>query len=286
MRVVAVLGLGVIGRRLATRLLAAGHEVVVWNRTTTAADQLVENGARAAETPREAVRRAEVVLVTVSDDAASRSIWMDASRGAVSGLRSDALAADMSALSPSWGLELAQHVTKRARAFVDAPIAALGRGPDQKLVVLAGGERDAVSELAELLAPVVDAVHRVGPSGCGSWMNLVANVLLGIQVAALAELAGVMQSAGLDVSSALRVLGELAATSASPERSTDADRPGVFESDYPIRLIEKDFRYLIDAADRVRAEVPVSSNAREVYARAQERGLGDEHLRAIGELYD
>jgi 3-hydroxyisobutyrate dehydrogenase-like beta-hydroxyacid dehydrogenase len=104
---VAVLGIGAMGSRIATRLASAGHSVIVWNRTAEKSNALVETAVRVAETPRDAVVGAELVIAMVRDDGASRDVWLDPSNGAIHSMSTDAVAVESSTLTVSWTRELA-----------------------------------------------------------------------------------------------------------------------------------------------------------------------------------
>lgn len=97
---IAFLGLGAMGRRMARRLLDAGHEVTVWNRTPARAEELAGLGAALAVTPRAAVQGAGAVIAMVGDDVASRTIWEDPDTGALTALQPGALAIESSPLTP------------------------------------------------------------------------------------------------------------------------------------------------------------------------------------------
>ena len=98
---IAFLGLGAMGRRMALRLLAAGHDVSVWNRSAAAADELVAAGARRSATPRQAAAGADIVWAMVFDDAASQAVWLDPETGAAAAMSDDAVAIESSTLTPT-----------------------------------------------------------------------------------------------------------------------------------------------------------------------------------------
>jgi len=96
---VAFLGLGAMGSRLASNLVATGHDVVVWNRSDAARERLVSLGARLAATPREAATGADIVISMVTDDEASRVVWLEQATGAASGLARNAIAIESSTVT-------------------------------------------------------------------------------------------------------------------------------------------------------------------------------------------
>src|SRR5918911_3052805 len=120
MTVVAVVGLGAMGSRVARRLLDAGHELVVWNRTAEKAEPLVEAGATAAATPAEAAQHAEVVITMVADPAALRDVT-EGPEGVAAGAGGDTTVIDMSTIGPDAVRHLAS-VLPEGVGLLDAPV--------------------------------------------------------------------------------------------------------------------------------------------------------------------
>jgi 3-hydroxyisobutyrate dehydrogenase len=119
---IAFLGLGAMGARMASHLIAAGHELIVWNRNAAKATALVQKGARSASSPRQAAQGAEIVFAMLRDDAASRHVWLDKEDGALTAMTSQAMAIECSTLGLDWVRELARHCQAREIAFLDAPV--------------------------------------------------------------------------------------------------------------------------------------------------------------------
>ena len=117
---VAVLGLGAMGRGMAANLAAAGLEVTVWNRTAARADELAETSDRitTAATPAEAAAAAEVIVAMVTDDEASRDVWLDPDGGAARSLDGSKLAIESSTLTPAWVVELGRAVEVTGARFL------------------------------------------------------------------------------------------------------------------------------------------------------------------------
>jgi 3-hydroxyisobutyrate dehydrogenase len=148
---IAFLGVGVMGKGMAARLLGAGFEVTVWNRTADRAEPLRQAGASIAASPRRAADGADVIIGMVADDRASRSIWTG-DDGGLAGARSGTLCIECSTLSPEWVLELSRLASERGCSFLDAPVT--GSKPQAasgEMVFLVGGEADAVDR-ARLVA--------------------------------------------------------------------------------------------------------------------------------------
>lgn len=283
---VSVLGLGAMGSRMAARLLDAGYRVHVYNRSRErpAVHQLIDAGARYFDTPRAAVEGAQLVIAVVTDDDAARAIWLAPDTGALAALEADALAIESSTLTPGCVAELAEAFATTKRAFLDAPV--VGTRPQAEagaLVHLVGGDAKDLERARPVLAHLGKAVHHLGPAGAGAKLKLVVNALFALQVAAMGELLGAAQNMGLDAGAALEVLGQLPVTSPAAKGTASLMLAGKFAPLFPIDLVEKDLRYMGEAADPSR--VPLCAAARAVYAEAQAAGYGGDNIVGVGRLY-
>ena len=125
---VAFLGLGAMGSRMAANLLKAGHELTVWNLTPEAANKLAASGAKAAATPREAAEGNDFIIAMVSNDEASRHVWLDRSNGALAGAKAGAIAIESSTLTLHGSMNLAASPARSAsRCWMRWYLAALRR---------------------------------------------------------------------------------------------------------------------------------------------------------------
>jgi len=281
---VAVLGLGAMGTRMAQRLLGAGFEVRVFNRTATRCEPLVSAGATAHRTPADAARGADVVLSMVRDDQASERVWLEPDTGALQGMDTHAVAVECSTLSPAWVARLGAAASQRGVALVDAPV--VGSRPQAEagaLVVLAGGAETSISTIEPVLAAVAGAVHHLGPVGRGCAMKLAVNALFGVQVAAVAELLAALRSAGIQPSDAMDVLGALAVCSPAAKGVGGLMVAERYAPQFPVELVDKDLGYALSLVPPGGA--PVVDATRGVFARATQAGLGHENLVAVAKLY-
>lgn len=283
---IAILGLGAMGSRMARSLIQKGHDVVVYNRTAERVTPLVAEGARSAGTPREAAEGADVVIGMVTDDRASAALWLDERTGAASALGADTIAIESSTLTPGWVHELAGVVAARGAAFLDAPV--VGSRPQAEaaaLIYLVGGPLDALERARGILAAMGSAIHHVGPVGAGTVMKLAVNGLFGIQVAALAEMLGMVERAGLDRARVVELLGSMPVTSPALKGIGGLMAARAFAPMFPIDLVEKDFGYIVATAQRLGAATPTAAAVRAVYAQAQQQGHGSDNIAAVAQMF-
>jgi 3-hydroxyisobutyrate dehydrogenase-like beta-hydroxyacid dehydrogenase len=276
--------MGAMGSRMAVSLLKAGHSVTVWNRTADRTKPLVEQGASAATSPREAARGADFVLSVVRDNEASRRVWLAPEDGALEAMTARAIGIESSTLTPNWVRELASAFAARGVPFLDAPVVGTRAQADAvTLIHLVGGEAATMARAQPLLSAIGNAAHHVGAPGSGAALKLLVNALLTIQVATMGELLGAAEQLGLDRRRAGEVIVELPTCSASAKGATMAMLAKNFAPAFPVELAEKDLSYLAAAAPG--DTMPISAAARRVFERALEAGLAGENMTAVAKLY-
>lgn len=283
---IAMLGLGAMGSRMAERLLKAGQEVTVYNRTAERAADLAAMGATVAATPRQAAEGVDIVIGMVADDEASAAVWTDPDTGAVAALGPQSVAIESSTVTPAWVERLSAMVAERGAAFLDAPV--VGSRPQAsagQLIYLVGGDADTVFRASPTLALMGAAVHHVGPVSHGATLKLVVNTLFGIQVAALGELIGFLAGAGVDRARALEVLSEIPVLSPAAKGVAGLITARNFAPMFPIDLVAKDFRYAGAAASAAGADLPVADATGRVFERARQQGFGGDNIAGVAKLY-
>jgi 3-hydroxyisobutyrate dehydrogenase-like beta-hydroxyacid dehydrogenase len=280
---IAFLGLGAMGSRMASRLVSDDIVLKVWSRSGVP-QRAPLLGSLIAPTLAAAVRDADVVIGMVTDDDASRAVWLDA--GALGGMRRGAVAVECSTLSPPWVSELAGRARDAGVGFVDAPV--VGSRPQADagdLIFLAGGDASVVAGLRPTLLRMGATVRHVGASPAGARAKLMANALFAVQVAALGELLGFARRTGLDVERLVQVLGELPIMSPAAKGAATGMVAGAFAPMFPLSLAAKDLRYATAQADAVGSTLPVTRAVSEVLQRGRAQGFSNENLTAIAKLY-
>lgn len=280
---IAFLGLGAMGSRMAARLIGAGFAVTVWNRSPDRARPLADLGATVSATPRRAAEGAGIVLSMVRDDEASRMVWLDAETGALGGMARGAIAVECSTLTVAHVRILATEAAKAGIRFLDAPVA--GSRPQAEagqLIFMVGGDVSALDDIRPVLAAMGGAVHHVGASGAGAVLKLAVNALFGIQVAALAELAGLLESHGIDLARAFEIIGATPVMSPAAKGAASSMLAGDFAPMFPVELVEKDFGHMRAAGGDA---VPMAEAARSVMQAAMAAGFGGDNLTGVVRLY-
>ncbi len=284
---VAFVGLGRMGRGMAARLLDAGHELAVYNRSPDRAGELVAGGARLAGSPRDAADGASVVVVMVSDDDASRSVWLGADGILAADLAPGSYAIECSTLSYAWVLELADAVSASGMRYVDCPVTGLpAAAAAGELTLLVGGDEDYVGAVRPVLDPLCADLAHFGPVGAGTAYKLIINLMGAVQIAAAAEGLALAERAGLDLDQVADVLGAGQAASPQVVRNSrrmvagDHDRDVVFSG----LLRRKDAAYGVALADRLGLAAPLGREALSGLDALVESGLGDQNESSIIEV--
>ena len=277
MTAIAVLGLGAMGRAISHRLLGAGHELSVWNRTPGRDEELIAAGARRAGSAADAVRNAEVVITMVTDPPALEGVLFGPD-GAAPAIPQSATLIDMSTVGPT---EIASVAERLAPVPVlDAPV--LGSVPSVetgKLVILAGGDREVFDRHTELLSILGTPVY-LGASGSGAMLKLVNNAASTATLVALGELLALTDRAGLGTDDVLKGL-EVGPLASLIERWRPRLKGDDQSSYFRLSLARKDLAIAFDEAEREGAELRVAETAAARCDEAIEEGLGDEDFGAI-----
>lgn len=242
---IAFIGLGKMGVGMASRLLEAGHRVSVYNRTAAKADALVRRGVRLAESPKAACAGAEAVFCMVSDDAASRAIWLGAKGILASELAPGTLAIECSTLSHGWVMELAAAVAGRGLRYIDSPVTGLpADAAGGVLTLLIGAQEEDLERARPLLAAVADRIIRFGSVGAGTAYKLIINMIGAVQIASAAEGMALAQRAGLDLATVADAIATGQAASPQVVRNVrrmvaaDHDRNVVFTTALRLKDVE------------------------------------------------
>ena len=277
MSAIAVLGLGAMGSAMAARLLNAGHDLTVWNRTSGRDGGLVSAGARRGETPADAVRDAEVVVTMLTDPPALEAVLFGPD-GAAAAIPETATLIDMSTVGPTAIASVVERLGPVA--VLDAPV--LGSVPSVesgKLVILAGGDRAVFDRHTELLSILGTPIY-LGPSGSGAWLKLVNNAASTATLVALGELLALTDRAGLGIDSVLQGL-EAGPLASLIERWRPRLKGEDQASYFRLGLARKDLALVFDEAEREGVDLSVAETAAARCDDAIGSGLGDEDFGAI-----
>jgi 3-hydroxyisobutyrate dehydrogenase len=264
---------------MSRNLVAAGFEVVVWNRTRSKAEAI--DGAMVADTPRDVATACDTVLICVSDSPDVDAV-VRGDDGVLAGLRAGALVVDHSTISPSVTRRLAAAVEEAGGSWVDAPVSGGSEGAaNGTLSIMVGGSDDDVARAMPYFEAMGKTVTHVGAVGAGQLVKLVNQMLVVINQLAVSESLLFAQAAGLDLDATLRAVtggaaGSWMLANRGPQMVARDWRPG-FTTD----LQQKDLRLVLEAADELGVPAFGTSLAFNLYRTLQEQGLGSEGNHAM-----
>ena len=273
---VGFIGLGRMGMPMSRRLLKAGFELTVHNRSRRKVEEIAHIGANAAPSPREVTLASDIVLTCLPDVPTVESVYLGED-GIIPATRSGQILVDHSTVSPSTSRSLARAAESRGASFLDAPVSGgVERASDGTLTLMVGGDL----KTFEAARPVFEAyganIRHVGATGSGSVVKLVNQLLVGVHSVAAAEALLVGTRAGADPQMLLDVLG----TSWGASFMLSRNGPVMVERDFsnaraPLRLIAKDLGLIHEFAREIGVPTPVADRTLDLVQEAISSGLED-----------
>ena len=281
---VAILGLGIMGTGMASRLLSANFPLAVYNRNREKCVPFVSAGAFIADSPREAASHSQVTLSMVADDVASRDVWLG-EKGALNGAPAGSVLIESSTLSGGWIQELAAKAVERGCQFLDAPVT--GTKPHAssgELVFLVGGSAEALNAAQPVFSVLGRDVVHLGTNGSGALMKLVNNFVCGVQAASFAEAVSMVDAGGLDRAKAMSILVGGAPGSGIVKRVAERISANDFTPNFALRWMAKDLGYALQEASTKGISLRTAASALAVFEQAIAEGHGDEDFSAVSKL--
>jgi 3-hydroxyisobutyrate dehydrogenase-like beta-hydroxyacid dehydrogenase len=278
MTTIGFCGLGQMGAPMAARLLAAGHDVAVWNRTAGKADPLVARGARRAASPGESASGAEAVITMLADPEAVEAVVF-ADDGLHRGLASGSTLIEMSTVGPGTVRRVARRLPDGV-GVLDAPV--LGSVPQAEagdLKVFAAGERGEVDRRRPILEALGTVLY-VGPLGAGASLKLVVNSTLGALMTALGEALVLGDALGLEQGTVLDVLAD-SPIGVPVRRKREAIESGSYPATFKLSLARKDLDMVNRAASESSLQLRLTRAASSWFAEAESAGLQDLDYSAV-----
>ncbi len=277
---VAFLGLGRMGAAMAANVATAGHELVVYNRTTrTAVDLAARVGATVADSPRAAAEGAAVVITMLANEAAVRAV-MEGPEGLLAGLRAGAVVVDMGTTGPAAIADLETVVAAAGGVLVDAPVSGSTAAAESgELTVMVGGSEEALAAVEPVLRAMASSVHHLGATGAGSVAKLAVNNVIFALGNALAESLVLAEQAGIDRAVLYDVFehSAIAAPMVGYRRDAFLDPEGTPPA-FATTLAVKDLRLITELATVLGVPVEQAQANLALMTRVVEDGLGDRDM--------
>jgi len=281
---IGFIGLGTMGAPMARRLLEAGHDVTVHNRTRQREEPLETLGARRATTPRECARDRELVITMVSDTPDVQAVVLG-EEGAVEGMEKGSVLVDMSTISPSTTRLIAAALEDHGLAMLDAPVSGGSEGAARgTLSIMVGGDEAVLERVRSVLDVLGSTVTHVGPIGSGQVTKAINQVIIAGTYAAIAEGLALGLAAGIDIEAAhAAVSGGAAGSWGLTNRG-----PNMIHNHYPLgfrtRLHRKDLGIALASARDLGVAIPLAAYVEQLETSLIQRGYGDEDVSNIARI--
>ncbi|MPW43434.1 NAD(P)-dependent oxidoreductase [Acinetobacter guerrae] len=271
---IAFLGMGLMGSRMATRLVQAGFNVAVWNRTYTACEPLVAMGATSLQLKN--IGDYPVILTCLADDHAVSHVFEQIKAY----LKPDQIIVDFSSLSVETTLDLAKQTTQQQGYWIDSPVSGGTVGAEQgALVIFAGGNAQIIETLAPIYQVLAQRVTRMGENGTGQATKICNQLIVAANSALIAEAIALADQAGVDTTLLAPALAGGFADSKpfqilAPRMATHNFEP----VQWKVQTLSKDLNNAVQLAKNFNLNIPVANKALDQLQAHQQKGFAEQDL--------
>jgi 3-hydroxyisobutyrate dehydrogenase-like beta-hydroxyacid dehydrogenase len=280
-KTISYLGLGTMGSGMASNLLKAGYRLTVWNRSAARCEPFARKGARVADTPADAVRDVDLIMYSLSNDQAVGEVVFGA-KGILSGINEGQIAIDMSTVLPATSLREQEAYAKRGVDFLDSPVfGSKQESAEARLWILAAGHKAIFETVKPILEHLGQSVHYFGKTGNAAAMKLVGNLIVALEMEALAEGLVLAQKAGLDLNTVMEVVK--AADFRSPLLVSNGQNilKRDFSTSFALKLMLKDAALIETFGGSLESPIPALRVVKNNLASAIALGFGNENASAL-----
>jgi 3-hydroxyisobutyrate dehydrogenase len=278
---VGFVGLGIMGRPMAQKLLKAGFELTVYNRSRPPVDLMIASGASAATSPKAVAERSDVVITMVTDSEAVKEVVLGQG-GVLEGAHEGLTLIDMSTISPSVTRSVSASLAAKGVSALDAPVSGGDVGArDGTLTIMVGGPEPAFDSCLPVLEAMGKKVVYMGPTGAGQLTKLANQILVACNMIGVSECLNFSKKAGLDPEKVIESLSAGAASSWSFINLGPKIVKRDFSPGFKVKLLQKDLRYVLSTATEINAPLPATALVHQLYKHVEEEGLGDVGTQAL-----
>lgn len=275
MQRIGFVGIGLMGQQMSRRLLAAGFPVTVWNRTKARAADLLAAGAAWGDSPRALAETSDVVIVMVTDSAASEAV-ICGPQGVLEGAHSGLTLIDMGSVAPETSRAMAERAWAKGVPMLDAPVTGNPKvASEGKLGIMVGGPRETFDTCLPIFQAMGVKIIHVGDNGTGTTLKLINNLIMGVAIQAVAEALVLAQKAGIDPAKVQEITSVGGARTGAMETRGRRMIMHDFSPHFSANNMYKDLSTALKLADEVGASLPATSIAREMLRAVKSQGKGE-----------
>jgi 2-hydroxy-3-oxopropionate reductase len=274
MTTVAFIGLGIMGGPMARHLVAAGFDVIGYNRSQSKVDPLIAAGGKGARSIADAVKDCDIVAIMVPDSPDVRQV-LAGDGGVFQNARPGALIIDFSSIRPDVAAELAAQARDKGFRLLDAPVSGGEAGAvNATLSIMVGGDAADFEAAAAVFAAVGKTIVHVGPSGAGQTVKAANQLIVAVNIQVLAEAVAFLEAYNVDLDAALKVLGGGLAGSKVLEQKRNNMLTRSFPPGFRIALHNKDLGIATSAAREAGVVIPLGAVVAQLMTSALTSGDG------------
>ena len=286
MRKIGFIGLGIMGKPMCKNLLKAGHQLIVYNRSSGAMDELFNAGAAVATSPKDVAERSDIIMTMLPNSPDVREVILGAN-GVIAGARPGSLVIDLSSIAPNASREIAESLAQNKVRFLDAPVS--GGEPkaiDGTLSIMVGGNSEDFEEVYPLLKAMGSTIVLCGGVGAGNVTKLANQVIVAINIAAVSEALVLATKAGANPETVFQAIrGGLAGSTV-----LDAKAPLMlqrkFEPGFRLGLHIKDLNNVLETGHQLGAPLPLTASVLEMMQVLKTYGLAEADHGALVQYYE
>jgi 2-hydroxy-3-oxopropionate reductase len=272
---VGYIGLGHMGKPIARNILKAGFSVVVHNRSRAAVDELVAEGARAANSPKEVAEQVDVIFTNLPDTPDVEKVVLG-ENGIIEGTRAGLIYVDNSTIRPASARRIAEKLSEKNVITLDAPVSGGDIGArDGTLTIMVGGKAEALETVMPVFKAMGKTVTHVGESGAGQVAKAANQIMVAAQMVAMGELLVFAKKAGVDPRKVVDAIKGGAAQcwtlDVKPPRLFDGNRNPGFKA----RMQLKDLKIILDTAKEYEVPIPSTIENAELFQQMIDSGMGE-----------
>lgn len=272
---IGFIGLGIMGRHMASHLLTAGHELFVYDINTSAVQELTDKGAASCANCKEVASKSNIVISMVPDSPDVEKVALG-ENGIIEAARPGLIHADMSTITPAMAIHVAEELGKKGVRCVDAPVSGGETGAkNAALSIMVGGPKDLFDELLPVFQVMGKTVTHCGANGAGQTVKACNQIQVALNLLGMAEAFVLGAKAGVDPAVILQVLsGGYAQTRVMDARGPKVIK-GEFEPGFKSRFHYKDLNIVMETAKKLNVPLPATAVAHELFASLMATGRGE-----------
>ncbi len=264
MKKIGFIGVGIMGKPMAKNLIDAGYKLIAYDIAEKALNEIVEHGAERGTSPKNVAEKSDIIITMLPNSPDVRKAVLG-ENGVIEGVREGQILIDMSSIAPLVSREVAEELEKKGVETLDAPVS----GGQEKaeagtLAIMVGGKKEVFEECKEILDVMGGSVTLVGDIGAGQTTKLANQIIVAINIAAVAEALTMGKKAGVDPEAIFNAIKGGLAASQCLEDKAPRMFAGKFDPGFRIRLHVKDLTNVLETSRELHTAMPLTSQVMEM----------------------